>query len=104
MSLLATAGRKNELLSPGDVQAEPRKTHNGAVRGASGTGLAQVSPPGLSSCEHNTQGWHGPGIFVFSTVKHWALLSAAGLKQPGRVESLRSCQLLTHPSEIRKLS
>lgn len=80
MSLLGRAGRKNDLLSPGDVQAESRKTPNGAVMGASGTGLAQVSSLGLSSCEHNIQGWHSPGIFVFSTVKHWALLSAAGAK------------------------
>lgn len=102
MSLLATAGRKNELLSPGDVQAEPRKTHNGAVMGASGTGLAQVSPPGLSSCEHNTQGWHGPGILVFSTVKRWALLSATGAKPPGRMESLRSCHTTDTPQWNQK--
>lgn len=57
-----------------------KKILMGLSLGASGTGLAQVSSLGLLSCERNTQGWHGPGIFVFSIVKHWALLSAAGAK------------------------
>ena len=49
----------------------PEKSPDGAVVGASGTGLAHVSFPSLSSCEHNpVMAWFWD--FLLSGVEHWA--------------------------------
>lgn len=62
-----------------------------------------VSTPSLSSCKHNIQWWDGPGILIFYSVKHCALLSAAGAKttrQSGVIQM--SCHITDTPEWNQK--